>query len=164
MHDLTWLEDRLGYHFEEPELLRRALIHPSAEGAKGVTREDTGHARRLSWLGDSVLDMVVSDKLYSLFPTATKDELHHWCVRLTNNKTLGRVAQELGVAEAMVIGKSLQQNLAAKDRHVMLASALEAVIGAIFVDGGIQRVRAVIRRVLAADFRKLLEHLEETGG
>src|SRR6059036_3119259 len=73
MGELSYLEDRLGYHFEEPELLRRALIHPSAERTGSVTPEDIAHARRLSWLGDSVLDMVVSDKLYTLFPTATKE-------------------------------------------------------------------------------------------
>ena len=160
MHDLAWLEDHIGYCLEEPELLRRALIHPSAEGTKGVTPEDVAHARRLSWLGDSILDMVVSDKLYSLFPTATKDDLHHWCVDLTNNKTLGRVALGLGLEEAMAIGKSVQQNLVAKDKHKMLAGTIEAIIGAVFVDGGIQKARAVVRRVLAEDFKKLLEHVE----
>lgn len=103
----------------------------------------------------------MSDKLYSLFPTATKDDLHHWSVALTSNKTLGRVATDLGLEEAMVIGKSLQQNLQAKDRHVTLAGALEPVFGAIFVDDGIRGARAVILRVLAGDFRKMLEHVEE---
>ena|SRR2546427_5511376 len=161
MPDLLWLESRLGYHFEEPELLRRALIHPSAEGTQGVNREDTASARRLSWLGDSVLDMVVSDKLYTLFPIAPKDDLHRWCVRLTNNKTLGRIATELEIEKAMVTGKSLQQASATKDRHIMLASALEAIFGAIYLDGGVQRVRAVIRRVLAKDLGRLLEHVED---
>jgi len=162
MADLTRLEGRLGYHFEEPELLRRALIHPSATGMRGVTQEDIAHARRLSWLGDSVLDMVVSHKLYSLFPTASKDDLHRWCVHLTNNKTLGRVALELDLENEMTVGPSVRQNLQAKDKHVMLAGALEAVLGSVFVDGGLQRVRAVVRRILAEEFRRLLEHAEES--
>ncbi len=161
MHGLSWLEDRLGYHFEEPELLRRALIHPSAEDVKGVTSEDVAYSLRLSWLGDSVLHMVVSDKLYSLFPMAAKDELHRWRVRLTTNKILGRVATGLGLEEGMVIGRSVKQNLQAKDKHVMLAGALEAIFGAIFVDSGFRKARAAIRRVLTKDFEKLLEHVEE---
>ena len=161
MTGLAWLEERLGYHFEEPELLRRALIHPSAKGASGVAPEDIAYSLRLSWLGDSVLDMVVSEKLWSLFPSAVKEELHRWCVGLTNNKTLGRVAGGLGLEEGMTIGRSLKQNLQAKDKHIMLAAALEAVFGAIFLDGGIQKTRAVMRRVLERDFAKLLEHVEE---
>jgi len=161
MHELTWLEERIGYAFEEPELLRRALIHPSAEGIKGVTREDAAFAQRLSWLGDSILDMVVSDKLYTLFPTATRDELHHWCVRLTNNRALGKVGVELELRKAMIIGKSLVKDFEATDRPIMFAGALEALLGAIYVDGGIQKARAAIRRILAGDFKKLLEHLEE---
>ncbi len=161
MTELAWLEERLGYRFQEPELLRRALIHTSAKGTRGVTSEDVAYSLRLSWLGDSVLDLVVSEKLCLLFPTAVKDDLHRWCVSLTNNRTLGRVAAGLGLEEGMAIGKSLRQNLEAKDKHVMLAGALEAVFGAIFMDGGIQRARAVIRRVLEKDFGKLLEHVED---
>src|SRR2546427_11891358 len=108
MTDLGWLEERLGYKFEEPELLRRALIHSSAKGAGGVSPENVAYSLRLSWLGDSVLDMVVSEKLCSLFPTAVTDDFHRWCVSLTNNKTLGRVAAGLGLAKGMAIGKSLR--------------------------------------------------------
>lgn len=163
MSGLGRLENRLGYTFEEPELLRRALIHPSARGTRDVAAEDIAYSLRLSWLGDSVLDMVISEKLWSLLPTAPKDELHRSYVRLTNNKTLGRVAEGLGLEEAMAIGESLKRNLQAKDKHIMLAGALEAVFGAIFLDGGIQKVRATIRRVLESDFERLLEHVEERG-
>ncbi|HEX9430559.1 MAG TPA: ribonuclease III domain-containing protein [Candidatus Bathyarchaeia archaeon] len=163
MTELAWLEERLRYSFQEPELLRRALIHPSAKGSKDVTAEDVAYSLRLSWLGDSVLDMVVSEKLWSLLPNATKDELHHSCVGLTNNRTLGRVAAGLGLEEGMAIGKSVKQDLQGKDKHMMLAGALEAVFGAIFLDGGIQKARATIRRVLDRDFETLLEHTGESG-
>jgi ribonuclease III len=163
MTELAWLEQRLGYQFEEPELLRRALIHPSAKGAQGVSPEDIAYSLRLSWLGDSVLDLVVSEKLCSLFPMAVKDDLHHWCVNLTNNKTLGRVAMDLGLEKGILIGKSLKLNLEARDRHKMLAGALEAVFGAIHLDGGIGKARTVIRAVLKDDFARLLEHVEGNG-
>ncbi len=162
MTDLTWLEERLGYSFEEPELLRRALIHPSAAGIQNVTKDDVAFSLRLSWLGDSVLDLVVSERVWSLLPTATKDVLHRSCVRLTNNRTLGRVAMGLGLEEGMTIGKSLTLNQQAKDKHVMLAGTLEAVFGAIFLDGGIVKARTTIRRVLERDFKELLEHAEES--
>ena len=161
MTDLGWLEERLGYKFEEPELLRRALIHSSAKDTKGVSPEDVAYSLRLSWLGDSVLDMVVSEKLCSLFPTAVKSNLHRWCVGLTNNKTLGRVASGLGLERGMAIGRAMRMNLHAEDRHKMLAGTLEAVFGAVLLDGDVQKARAVIRRVLEEDFARLLEHVEE---
>jgi ribonuclease III len=158
--ELDSLEELLGYRFQKHELLRRALLRPSAQGAEAVTQDDIAAAGRLSWLGDSVLEIIVSDTLYSLFPKASEDDLHNWSVRLTNNDTLGRVAQELGLKRAMVIGKSLQQNPEEKDTHVMLASALEAVLGAIYLDGGIKSARAAVQKILAEDFRKLLEQVE----
>jgi len=161
MTGLTWLEERLGYKFEEPELLRRALIHPSAKGAKGVSDEDVAYSLRLSWLGDSVLDMVVSEKLCSLFPTAVKRDLHRWCVDLTNNKTLGRVAIGVGLEEGMTIGRGMRMNLQAEDRHKMLAGALEGIFGAVLLNSDIQKARSVIRRTLEDDFARLLEHVEE---
>jgi ribonuclease-3 len=161
MQDLRWLEERLGYSFEEPELLRRALIHPSAKGIGGVTQEDAAHLKRLSWLGDAVLGMVVSDKLYSLFPSASRDQLHRWRARLTNNKILGLAARRLELEKAMVIAVSTRQNPTAANSLEMFATALESVIGAVFVDGGVSKARTVIRRILAEEFMKLLEHNEE---
>jgi ribonuclease III len=159
--ELDSLEELLGYRFQKHDLLRRALLHPSAQGAEAVTQDDIAAAGRLSWLGDSVLEIIVSDTLYSQFPKANEKDLHKWSVQLTNNDTLGRVAQELGLKRAMVIGKSLQQNPEAKDTHVMLASALEGVLGAIYLDGGIKSARAAVQKILAEDFRKLLEQVED---
>lgn len=155
MTDLAWLEERLGYRFEDSGLLRRALIHRSAKGADGVSPEDVASSLRLSWLGDSVLDMVVSEKLCSMFPAATKKDLHRWSVELTNNKTLGRVASQLGLGRGIVIGRAMKMNLNAKDRHTMLAGALEAIFGAVLLDSDVQSARSVIRRVLKADFDKI---------
>src|SRR6266508_7050512 len=148
MTDLAWLEERLGYKFEEPELLRRALIHPSAKGTEGVSDEDVAYSLRLSWLGDSVLDLIVSEKLCLLFPKAVKSDLHRWCVDLTNNKTLGRVALGFGLERGMTIGRAMKMNLQARDRHKMLASALEGVFGAVLLDSDVQRARSVVRRAL----------------
>lgn len=163
MSELDSLEERLGYRFEKPELLRRALTQPSAQGADGVTQEEIEYAKHLSWLGDSVLDMVISDKLFTLFPSATVEKLHSWSASLTNDQNLGRVAKELGLEESMTIGPSLQRNLEAKDRHIMLAGALEAILGAIYLEGGIQRVQVAVGRIFAGDFRKLLEHAGKPG-
>ena len=96
-------------------------------------------------------------------PTAVKDDLHHWCVSLTNNKTLGRVAMDLGLEKGIIIGKSLKLNLEAKDKHKVLAGALEGVFGAIHLDGGIGKARTIIRAVLKDDFERLLEHVEGNG-
>ena len=151
------LEGRIGYRFKKPEFLKRALIHASAQGAGGVTQDDVAYAQRLSWLGDSVLEMIVSDKLYRDFPRATNEDLHNWSIRLTEDRTLARVAKELGLESSMVIGESLRLDPGALDRHVMLADALEAVLAAIYVDGGLQSAQGVVQKIFAGDFLSLLK-------
>jgi len=148
------LEDDLGYSFDEPELLRRALIHASA---KGVSAEEKNQAFRLSWLGDAILDLVVSDKLYTLFGNATKEQLHRWHTKLTSNAALGAVAVRMGLDNHVLKAPDIDKNPAAKDRHRMLASILEAVFGAVYADGGVRKSQSVIRRVMSPEFDALLE-------
>ncbi len=154
MPNTNSLEDLFGYHFQDPGLLSKAMIHGSARDTKGIGQDEIVYAQRLSWLGDSVLDLIISHELYSRFPKLSKEDLNDYHIQLTNNDALGRLAQELGLRPAMVIGKSLQQDRKGPD-HVMLAGALEAVLGAIYLDGGIQSAQKAVRRILSANFRKL---------
>ncbi len=148
------VEKRIGYKFDEPALLRRALIHPSADT---VSKEDKDQSKRLCWLGDSVLNLIVADKVFELFPNSTKRELHNMRDRLTNNITLARVATRLGLDSFLLKGTSLERNPVAKDRHEMLATAVEALIGAVYLDGEIQKARAMIRYAFEDEFRAVLE-------
>ncbi len=154
MPDTNSLEELLGYRFKDPKMLDSALIHSSAHDVKGITQGDIEHVERLSWLGDSVLDLAVSHELYSTLKTAPKARLNQCYEDIVNNDAVGRMAKQLGFDAKMIIGKSLQQNPEAKDKHVMLAGALEAVLGAIYLDGGIQGARAAVRKLWAEDFRK----------
>ncbi len=163
LRNLAWLEEKLGYEFEEPELLRRAVIHYSAVNEGMVTKEEGSHALRLSWLGDAALQLMVSDKLYTLYPSATEGQLHGWRSKLTNNSTLGRVAAAMELEKALTAGKGAAEFLAEKKPQGALATALESVFGAVFVDGGVQRTRSVIRRVLGDEFDRLLKRVEGSG-
>jgi len=154
MEDFVEVERRIGHTFEEPALLRRALVHSSADA---VSKEDKDQAKRLSWLGDSVLNLVVADKVFNLFPNATRKDLHNMRDRLTNNKTLFNAATRLGLDSFLLKGDSLERNPMAENRHEMLATAFETLIGAVYLDGGIDKARAMIRRALKDEFRAVLE-------
>ena len=154
MGDFSEVERRIGYAFKEPAYLRRALIHASADK---VSKDDKDQAKRLSWLGDSVLNLVVADKVFELFPSATKKRLHDMRVRLTNNKTLGRAATSLGLDSFLLKGGGLEKNPVAKDRHEMLATAFESLVGAVYLDGGLDKAGIMIRHALEDEFRPVLE-------
>ena len=161
MGDIQGLQGRLGYAFDEPELLRRALVHPSAINERLAKAEDARHELRFSWLGDAVLHMMVTDKLYSLFPNASPDELTKWRQKLTNNATLGRAARAIELEKAITSGRALRSFLASGKDSKALADVFESIIGAVYIDGGLRPAGALVRRLLDAEFRALLERVEE---
>ena len=159
MDPLLALQNAIGYSFNDRRLLERALVHASADG---VLEEDVLIAGRLSWLGDATLHMIVSDKLFHAHSDATKEELHKMREKLTDNTTLGRVGFKLGLEEAARIGASLSTNLAASDKHVMIAGILEAVLAAVYQDGGIANARSVVLRILQKDVEHIPKSADET--
>src|SRR5689334_15074648 len=150
MDALLRLETAIGYVFKDRRFLERALVHASADG---VSKGEVLTSSRLSWLGDAILHMIVSDTLFNARPNTTKEELHTMREKLTDNTALGRVGIELGLEEAARIGISLSRNLEARDKHVMIAGILEAVVAAVYQDGGIESARSVILRIMEEDFQ-----------
>lgn len=121
------LTEILGYRFNNPNLLKRALTHSSA---------DAEHNEKLEFLGDSVLSMIVSVYLFENYPDATEGELSVKRSRIVNNNVaLFTVADQIDFLDFIVVGKSFR-NAGKKAQHNLLANTLEAVIGAIFLDGG----------------------------
>ena len=133
------LQSALGYRFVDQMVLARALTHRSA----GPT-----HNERLEFLGDSVLSIVISDNLYRRYPEATEGELTRCRARLVRQETLAVVAQELGLAEALAVGLAMGERGSA-DRPGVLADALEALIGAVFIDGGYPAVVLTVEGIFA---------------
>jgi len=130
----TSFGDRLGHVFREPALLRQALTHRSY---------GTPHNERLEFMGDAVLNCVVARALYVRFADISEGELSRARASLVNQETLARVARRLGLGDAVRLGEGELRSGGAA-RASILAAALEAVIGAVFLDGGFEAARAVI--------------------
>ena len=133
------LRERLGYTFRRPDVLAQALTHRSF-GAR--------HNERLEFVGDAVLNCVVAHALFERFPEIDEGELSRVRASLVNRDTLAEVARRLGLSAALHLGEG-EQRSGGLDRPSILADALEAVYGAVFVDGGFEAARAVIDRTFA---------------
>lgn len=141
----TALRDRLGYAFRRPELLAQALTHRSY-GAH--------HNERLEFVGDAVLNCVVAAALYARFPQVPEGDLSRFRAHLVNRDTLARLAGALALGGAIRLGEG-EQRSGGPGRPSILADALEAVFGAVFLDGGYDAARAAIEAVFADDFAAL---------
>ncbi len=132
--DISVTERGIGYRFREPGLLRQALTHRSL-GA--------GNNERLEFLGDGVLNCVVAALLYERYPQLSEGELSRTRASLVNQESLFQVAQSLGLGDALQLGEGELKSGGAR-RPSILADALEAVIGAVFVDGQFEAARKVV--------------------
>jgi len=138
------LAQRLGYSFRRGELLAQALTHRS-HGAF--------HNERLEFIGDAILDCAIALVIYERFPDVPEGELSRMRAHLVNEDTLARLARRLSLGQALRLGEGGQRNGIA-ERASILADALEAVLGAVFLDGGFDAARAVIERVYADDLAR----------
>ncbi len=136
------LRERLGHAFRQPELLARALTHRS----HGAT-----HNERLEFVGDAVLNCVVAAALFERFPTIPEGELTRVRASLVNRDTLARLARGLGLGCEISLGEG-EVRSGGGERPSILADALEAIFGAVFVDAGFAAARAAIERVYAGEF------------
>ncbi len=134
------LRDRLGYVFRRPELLTQALTHRSF----GATQNE-----RLEFVGDAVLSCAVAMTLYERFPELPEGELSRIRAMLVNRDTLANLARGLDIGSAIRLGEG-ELRSGGTDRPSILADALEAVFGAVFLDAGFDAARAVIEGVYAA--------------
>ena len=129
------VEARIGHHFKDRALLTTALTHSSAVAA-GICNA-RGTYERLEFLGDRVLGLVVAEMLLATYPEAAEGELSPRLARLVRKETCAEVAAELGLGDALIAGGGKEQRRSLQTRNV-LGDACEAVIAAIFLDGGME--------------------------
>ena len=143
------LESSIGYHFEDATLLDHALTHISAlTGA----RNRAGSYQRLEFLGDHVLGLVISDMLFRAFPKADEGELSRRLADLVRKETCAEVARVIDLGAAIRLGPS-EVNAGGRARMAILADVCEALIGAVFLDGGYPAAAALIERLWEARMR-----------
>jgi ribonuclease-3 len=136
---------RLDYTFESQALIERALTHRS---------HSIDHNERLEFIGDAVLNCVIAQTLYERFPQIPEGDLSRVRASLVNRNTLARLAADLDIGRAVRFGEG-EQRSGGPSRPSILADALEAIFGAVFVDGGYDRTHAVISRVFAGELTHL---------
>ncbi len=164
---LSALENRLGVRFKDPSLLVQALRHRSVIAEKGLSPLESNE--RLEFLGDAVLGAVVSHLLYQKYPGFQEGQLSQMRSWLVKEERLARLAQRLGLPDYIQVSQGEKKTGGPKKASI-LAGALEAVIGAIYLDAGYERVFQVLRawfaklipqaqRGLKADYRSRLQEL-----
>lgn len=139
------LEQALGYHFRNITLLQNALTHSSYANERW--RDSLASNERLEFLGDAVLGFVSADFLYRKHPDLPEGELTRIRAALVCEESLHEVAQSLRLGEFLLLGKG-EESGGGRRRPSILADAVEAVLAAVYLDGGIDEARALIHRIL----------------
>lgn len=140
MNDQEALVRTVGYRFNDPALLKRALTHRS-HGAE--------HNERLEFLGDSVVNCAIALELYRKFPALDEGDLSRLRANLVSQESLAVIAQQAGLGERLLLGEGELKSGGFR-RPSILADALEAVVGAAFLDGGFGAAHAVVQQLFAA--------------
>jgi ribonuclease-3 len=128
------LSQKLKYKFQHPKLLTVALTHRSKSGE---------HNERLEFLGDAVVNFVIAELLYQQFPKATEGELSRWRATLVNRDTLADLAKEFELGRYLFLGPG-EMRSGGSERQSILSCAMEAIIGAVYLDQGFDAARAKI--------------------
>ena len=153
MSALAELQNRLGYRFRDENLLRLALTHPSVAHEASAP---TPHNQRLEFLGDAVLGIVLSRALYEKFLVADEGALSKSRAKLANATALAGHGRALGLGAHLVLSRG-EENTGGRERASALTDAFEALVGAIFLDGGVEAAKEFVLREFADDFSALAE-------
>jgi ribonuclease-3 len=156
---LNAVEQKLGHHFSDPELLQRALTHASANAL--LSNE------RLEFLGDRVLGLIVAEKLHALYPGDAEGALALKFNALARGAACARAAEAAGLSEHIVLAQS-ERASGGRNKPAILSGVCEAVIAALYIDGGMAAARGFVERywtemfeTLGADMRDAKTRLQE---
>ncbi len=144
------LEERIGYKFADAALLDCGLTHISA--LKGA-RNRAGSYQRMEFLGDHVLGLVISDMLFRAFPRADEGELSRRLADLVRKETCAEIARAIDLGAAIRLGSS-EANAGGRTRPAILADVCEALIGAVYLDGGFAAAAAMVERLWQVRMQK----------
>src|ERR1017187_7121329 len=136
------LHERLGYVFRDPALLRLALTHPSVAHEQGAPLQTN---QRLEFLGDAVLQLILTRELYEKFSTFGEGPLTKARAKLVNRRALAERGRQLGLGRYLIVSRG-EEISGGRERASSLADCFEALVGAMFLDGGFEATRAIILR------------------
>jgi ribonuclease-3 len=144
--EIAELESLLGHQFRDPQRLHQALMH-SSRLPERAAEEPAESNEKLEFLGDAVLELVVSEELVSEFPDWSEGQLSKSRARLVNATAISLAAQRLGLGKYLLLGRG-EEKTGGRTKPALLADAYEALIAAIYLDGGLDAARGFVRRSL----------------
>ncbi|MFM1903428.1 MAG: Ribonuclease 3 [Planctomycetota bacterium] len=145
--DVAECERRIGHHFRCPEFLMAAMTHASGARHRLASNE------RLEFLGDAILGFVVCEGLFRRFPESLEGDLTKIKSVVVSRETCSRLARQLGLAEFVIVGKGLASSPAVPES--VLSDMFEAVVAAIYLDGGLEMARPFVERLLGPEIDKV---------
>ena len=146
------LASLLGFQFRDPSLFERALVHRSYCNEHGLDAVDS--YERLEFLGDAVLELTVSDFLFRQFADAGEGQLTKSRSSLVSGEVLARVARRLGLGDMLLVGRGVEAS-GGRDQESVLAATLEAVLAAVYLDGGLEAARQFVDRHLGPELAEM---------
>jgi len=154
MNDFTKLETRINVTFHDKSLLQQALVHRSYLNEN--PNAGIWHNERLEFLGDAVLELAVTERLYAAFPEKPEGELTTLRAALVNSKMLSDISLSIGMNEFLLLSRGEARDVG-RARQYILANAFEALIGAMYLDGGYETARDFIDRVVMNELQQVLD-------
>jgi ribonuclease III len=155
LKDLAPLEERLGYKFKDQSILIQAITHRSFLNEHPDFPYP--HNERLEFLGDAVLELIVTEHLYKSYANP-EGELTNWRAALVNARTLAGISRQLEFEDFLLMSKGEAKDANSKARMYILANAIEAIIGAIYMDGGTTAADHFIRRFILSHLEFILKN------
>lgn len=145
---LLAFEEKIGYTFADPDLLVMALTHSSYSNEKRLKKQECNE--RLEFLGDAVLELISSEYIYQNNPTRPEGDLTRMRASYVCEPTLALCAREIGLGEFILLGKG-EDMTGGRDRDSILSDALEATIGAVYLDGGFECAKEYVQHFILND-------------
>lgn len=155
-NSLEKLQKKIGWKFSDENLIRQALVHRSYLNEHPDFK--LGHNERLEFLGDAVLEIIVTEYLYLNFQDTAEGDLTNWRASLVNAKMLYEIAVELGVEEHLYLSKGEARDKNKKSRQFILADAIEAMIGALYLDKGIEAAKDFVLKNVVSKLDDILKN------
>jgi ribonuclease-3 len=152
--DLAPLQERIGHTFKDLALLEQAVTHRSYLNENPSW--PLGHNERLEFLGDAVLELIITERLYAQFPDTPEGEMTNWRAALVNATMLAAVAVDLELNSFLLLSRGEARDTG-RARQYILANAVEALIGAIYLDGGYEPSKTFIEQSIFARLDEVLE-------
>jgi len=155
MKDFSLLENKLGLSFKNKDLLAQAFVHRSFLNEN--PKFSIGHNERLEFLGDAVIEHIVTEYLYTKYPDKNEGEMTSWRAALVNAKMLAKMAQNIGFNDFLLLSQG-EEKEEGKARQYILANTLEAFVGSLYIDQGLLPCKGFIEKYLLPELPEIIQN------